>query len=87
MGRFSVLGSEQGGEGGAASGESCLDRSLWTVLDPCDLAEGKVAEMVEHDRPPLYLRQLLERRDKGCGGLRRGCCGLRLSRSGEEPYR
>jgi hypothetical protein len=56
MGRFSVLGSEQGGEGGAASGESGLDGSLRTVLDPCDLAEGEVAEMVQHDRPPLCLR-------------------------------
>ena len=68
---FSVLGSEEGSEGGAAPGESGLDGPLWTMLDPCDLVEGEVAEMVEHDRPPLCLRQLLERRDKDRGRLRR----------------
>ena len=49
MGGFSVLGSEEGGEGGAASGESGLDGPLGAMLDPCDLAEGELAEMVEHD--------------------------------------
>src|SRR3712207_746661 len=76
MGTFSVLRSEKDGKGTATSGRSRLDGPLRTTLDPRDLPEGKVTEMVEHDRPPLCLGQLLERGHKGGGRLRRGSRGL-----------
>jgi hypothetical protein len=63
MGAFSVLGSEEGREGGAAAGESGFDSALRALLDPGDLNDRELPEMMEHDGPPLCLRQLLECRD------------------------
>jgi hypothetical protein len=68
MGGFSVLGSEDGGEGGATAREPRLDRPFGTTLDPSDLRDREFAEIVEHKGPPLRLGQLLE-----CGDECRGC--------------
>src|SRR4029453_7154373 len=87
MGGFSILGSEEGGQGGATAGEAGLDGPLRAMLDPGDLADGELAEIVEHDGPPLCLWQLLERPDEGRGRLRRGRDMLRAPGAGQEPRR
>ena len=66
MGGSLVSGSvgEEEGEGGAAAGEAGLDRALGGAGLPGDLVDGQVGDVVEHQRLPLGLRQLLERRDE-----------------------
>ena len=68
--RGGVVG-EQRGKRGAATAEPGLDRSLGDAELASDLVHGQVCDVMEHERLPLSLRQLLQRGDESHVALAR----------------